>query len=147
MAVSECKLQLARSPRDDAVANADVTLLAKATDNGATVDLAYELLKLTVTNGQLKQTVVTPLTVVHTCRPPQPANGCLFRITGGFPDASLVRFRATSTSSTGNVETDEYSFAAGKFPLSRRPIPIRATGAITARLNLVWIADVEHSWH
>ena len=43
------------------------------------------------------------------------------------------------------METDEYSFAAGKFPLSRRPIPIRATGAITARLNLVWIADVDVS--
>jgi hypothetical protein len=128
-----------------AVANADVTLTGEASDGGATVELAYERLKLTVTNGRLSQTVVTPMTVVQTCRPPQPANGCSFRVTGGFPDASLIRFRATATPSSGPAETDEYSFAAGAFPLPRRPIPIRVTGAVGARLNLVLIADVDVS--
>lgn len=119
-----------------------VTFTAAPRESNTTVELAYEVLKLTATGNQLSQTVVTPMVVVRTCQN-QPANqGCTFTAAAAFPDHSLIRFRATQRPSGGAPPIiDEYSFAAGAFPLPNRPIPIRATGRLLPRLDVVFVGD------
>jgi hypothetical protein len=119
-----------------------VTFTAVPRESNTTVELAYEVLKLTATGNQLSQTVVTPMAVVRTCQD-QPVNqGCTFTAAAAFPNHSLIRFRATQRRADGSAPViDEYSFAAGTFPLPNRPIPIRATGRLLPRLDVVFVGD------
>jgi hypothetical protein len=119
------------------------TTLKATADTSATVELWYETFTLTVVNGQLRQTTATPLQRVKTCAAPQPAGGCTFTVQNGFTDNSLVHFQAIAMQSNGTREIDEYSFAAGTFPLNRRPIPIRVSGPPVGRFNIVVIADTD----
>ena len=123
-------------------AGASTTLTARG-PRTATVEIWYEIFKLAVVNNQLQQTSVAALTRVKTCAPPQPSSGCQHTIANGFSDNSLVRYRAVAINTDGTRETDEYSFAAGDFPLPRRPIPIRVTGRPAGRFDLVMIGDTD----
>lgn len=124
-------------------ANAATTFTARATTTTATVEIWYEIFRLTVANGQLSQTSIAALTRAKTCAPPQPVAGCQFTVTNGFSDSSLVRLRTIAINTDGTRDVDEYSFAAGEFPLNRRPIPIRATGRPAGRFDIVVIGDTD----
>jgi hypothetical protein len=123
-----------------------LSLRAEAEGDVDRVTLAYERFSLEEGPGGVVQpTLVEPLTVVRTCDPPDaPASLlCEETIAAGFPAGSFVRFTATVFGRDGTSRSETYSFAAGTFPWPDRPVPVRITGSLNDRLDIVLIPDTD----
>jgi hypothetical protein len=70
---------------------------------------------------------------------------CVVTVPGGYPDNSLIRYRARATYSDGTSADDgEIYFAAGKFNWPDDPIPIYIRGAPEVKIDLVFIPDKDY---
>jgi hypothetical protein len=91
----------------------------------------------------------TPLATarLHTCTftPPEKEASCAFTVTSGYPDRSLVGYRAVAADAKGNSATEGWIYyAAGRFPWPDQPIPIYATGPPAKQLDLIFIPDTDY---
>ena len=122
--------------------NEPVRLSARATGDIKKISLHYERYTLSKdASGRQTQHLAEREITVQTC---EAANGvslleCEYEVTGGFPASSLVKYKAVAHFKDGSQSLDTYSFAAGAFPWPDRPIPIRVTGDIRSRLDIIFI--------
>jgi hypothetical protein len=109
------------------------------------IELAYERYSLTVSGGNITQTLAEAKTVVKTCDPGGNVNTltCTHTMPNAFPSSSLIRFSATSWDGDGTRSTETYDFASGDYPLPDDPIPIRVKGDPTDHLDVVFIPDTD----
>jgi hypothetical protein len=132
-------------PAHPATAQA-VKLSARAGGDVFKVSLLYDQYALSMdATGKEIQVPVGTTQLVRTCDAPTGATmqACEHEIAGGFPAASLIKFRAVASFKDGHEEVDTYLFAAGAYPFPDQPIPIRVTGDIQTRLDLVFIPDTD----
>jgi hypothetical protein len=123
------------------------TVTFEASTDGSTdkIELAYERYSLTVSNGNITQTLAEAKTVVKTCDPSGNVNNltCSHTMPSAFAASSLIRFTATSYDAEGDTNSETYDFAAGDYPLADDPIPIRVKGDPVDHLDVVFIPDTD----
>jgi len=84
---------------------------------------------------------------LHTCSftTSEHETTCTFTTTSGYPDRSLIGYRAVATDTRGNSATEGWIYyAAGQFPWPDQPIPVYATGSSSQRLDLIFIPDADY---
>ena len=125
--------------------NQAVTFEASTEGTTDKIVLAYERYSLTVSNGNITQTLAESSTVVKTCDPSGNVNGltCTHTMPSAFAAGSLIRFTATSYDAEGDASGETYDFAAGDYPLPDDPIPIRVKGDPVDHLDVVFIPDTD----
>lgn len=86
-------------------------------------------------------------TDLKTCTysPPFPTSTTCTVNDSPYPDDSHIGYKATATSGAGETSSEGYIyFAAGNFPFPEDPIPIYVRGDQAAKIDLVFIPDVDY---
>jgi hypothetical protein len=82
--------------------------------------------------------------------PPQAVAYCSFTTSAGYPDHSLIGYKAVSTDTKGETVSEDWVFyAAGIYPWPNEPIPVyvhdTGTGDTSQMLDLVFIPDNDYT--
>jgi hypothetical protein len=121
-----------------------VTVSVRASGGIEEVRLSYDTHRLVSDGaGSLTRQPVQQDHPLTTCRPTDRYEmfWCFARVGEGFPDATLVTMKATGVYPDGSEEVESYAFAAGRYPSEAYPIPIRVTGLVAERLDIIFIPD------
>jgi hypothetical protein len=88
------------------------------------------------------------VTKLKTCTfdPPDKHGSCAVTTPSGYPDNSLIGYRAIATDARGNRDADGWVYyAAGAFPWPDLPIPVYITGPPSQRLDVTLIPDAGYA--
>lgn len=130
------------------LANEKIEFAVKAIGNVDRIEIVVDHEQLSVAaDGSLSKSPLRTNIQVASCTVPMPYEilWCFGSLENGFSDGSLITARAIAGGPDGEIDTEIYQFAAGAYPFSSDPIPIRVTGSSNERLDIVFVPaeDVE----